>query len=910
MLALVAALAGIAAVSALANDAAAAGMAIRPSGITATSTSAAVVEALVAERPWLVDGAKAKDLVVSSVTPGRGTAASIVRLEEEIQGVPVLGGEVVAAVDHANRVVAISGSSLAGAEPSLTPRINASEARRLAITALARELGLGLRASTPTLAIYDPRLLGFPGLQRAVLVWDLQVTRVDGIRRRVLIDAEQGFLAFVLDEVHSVDIKVCDENGREPDYYCNPGGAGSWSTSRVNTATPTGVADVDNAYDFAGETYSFYSGLGRNSIDNNGLSLLSNVRICPTNPSPYSSPCTPSYANAYWDGRGMFYGPGFANADDVVAHEMTHGVTDYVSDLYYYAQSGAINEGLSDVFGQFVDLSNSTVDAADDSGANRWLMGEDLPGGAIRDMQTPGTFTDPDRTGSSLYYGGPRDHNGVHWNSGVVNKTAFLLTDGATFNGQTVTGIGLSKSARIWYQAALLLRANSQLADLDTALRSACTTLVGSYSITTADCGEVAKATLATELATPPTNAVTPQAPVCAAGDQTAVFSDDAEAGALTAKWTQVNLAGSATTWTYTTTYPAGGSKSLNSAASAGTPGRDNALQQTTAVVVPAAAYLRFRQAYQFYVGSPSGNTYDGGVVEYSADGGAWTDISGLTVVNGYSGTIVSGYSNSLQGRAAFVSTSAGYIGTRVDLSSLAGHSVKFRFRLATASGSLGDYGWFIDDVSIYSCTHPLAVVRAGSGSGAVTSAAAGISCGGTCTAPFGVGASVTLSAAAAARSTFTGWSGAGCSGTGACTVTMSAAKSVTATFAAPPPDPTPTPDPAPPPAPGPIASPPPLPLTTTVPKAVSGVVGAFITVAGPGTAAMTITPLTGGPAVCTSAVAVRKAGKAKVSCKLPAAVRKALKKVAIKVVVVTTFSGADGRSWAASNTVTLKRTY
>jgi hypothetical protein len=76
-----------------------------------------------------------------------------------------------------------------------------------------------------------------------------------------------------------------------------------------------------------------------------------------------------------------------------------------------------------------------------------------------------------------------------------------------------------------------------------------------------------------------------------------------------------------------------------------------------------------------------------------------------------------------------------------------------------------------------------LKVIKAGSGSGTVTSTPAGINCGSTCEAEYEEGKAVTLTAAPAAGSQFTGWSGSGCAGTGACEVTMSAAKEVTATF-------------------------------------------------------------------------------------------------------------------------------
>lgn len=78
--------------------------------------------------------------------------------------------------------------------------------------------------------------------------------------------------------------------------------------------------------------------------------------------------------------------------------------------------------------------------------------------------------------------------------------------------------------------------------------------------------------------------------------------------------------------------------------------------------------------------------------------------------------------------------------------------------------------------------THQLSVTKAGTGTGNVGSAPAGISCGSDCTESYNEGTTVTLTASATGSSTFSGWGGA-CTGTGTCSVAMDAAKSVTATF-------------------------------------------------------------------------------------------------------------------------------
>jgi len=77
---------------------------------------------------------------------------------------------------------------------------------------------------------------------------------------------------------------------------------------------------------------------------------------------------------------------------------------------------------------------------------------------------------------------------------------------------------------------------------------------------------------------------------------------------------------------------------------------------------------------------------------------------------------------------------------------------------------------------------YDLTVTRAGNGTGTVTSAPAGISCGTDCLESYPFNTMVTLTAAPSVSSNFSGWGGA-CAGTGTCTVTMTQARSVTATF-------------------------------------------------------------------------------------------------------------------------------
>ncbi|RDC48874.1 peptidase M4 family protein, partial [Acinetobacter sp. RIT592] len=218
-------------------------------------------------------------------------------------------------------------------------------------------------------------------------------------------------------------------------------------------------AAVDAHY-FTDQVYNYYKDThNRESYDGNGSDINSYVHV----PEEDGS----SMSNAYWNGVEMSYGDGnkttenaFTAANDVVAHEITHGVTSSSADLVYQYQPGALNESFSDVFGYFVD--------SDD-----WQMGEDLyktPGEAIRDLQDPTKHGQPanmkDYKNYSIYY----DRGGVHINSGIPNKAAY----------NTITKIGKEKSEKIYYRALTqYLTRQSQFKDAKSSLIQSAKDLYG-----------------------------------------------------------------------------------------------------------------------------------------------------------------------------------------------------------------------------------------------------------------------------------------------------------------------------------------------------------------------------------------------------------------------------------------------
>jgi bacillolysin len=602
-------------------------------------------------------------------------------------GVPILGGEIIVHLDNTRNIRAVIARTIPSPAINTTPAITSAAAAQTALAQVLRTAGNAgsLTVSTPELWIYDPSLIG-PGSGFPRLVWRVEVTSTarEPVRELVLVDAQRGSIALHFNQIETAKNRMT--------YTASNGMTlpGTLVCNEANTClNPPNDSHVAAAHLYAGDTYDFYlSNFGRDSLDNAGLNLTSTVHF------------DVNYQNAFWDGTQMVYGDGsgYPLADDVVAHELTHGVTQYTSNLFYYYQSGAINESLSDVFGEFVDLTNGH---GTDTAAVRWLIGEDVSGlGAIRNMQNPTAFGDPDRMTSANYYTGSGDNGGVHTNSGINNKAASLMVDGGTFNGQTVTGIGITKAAKIYYEVEThLLTSGADYLDLFNALYQGCTNLIGTAGITSGDCTQVRNATIAVEMNLQPVAGFNPEAAVCTGGATPVnVFFDNLESGSTNFAF---GAAVGTVRWQYDSPYGPFAHSGLHFLYADDFPGAttDTAVAMASSVAIPAGAFLHFAHAFGFE--QPN---YDGGVVEYSTNaGGSWTDAGSLFDSNGYTGTVNAAFGNPLATRSAFLADSHGYISSRLNLSSLAGQSVRFRWRMGLDTDGY-NWGWWIDDVRIYTC--------------------------------------------------------------------------------------------------------------------------------------------------------------------------------------------------------------
>lgn len=380
----------------------------------------------------------------------------------------------------------------------------------------------------------------------------------------------------------------------------------------------------------------------------------------------------------------------------------------------------------------------------------RWLLGEDstAPGlsGALRDMYNPTCYGNPGKVSDRQYSCGPNtqagDNGGVHSNSGVPNHGYALLVDGGNYNGQTVSSIGLTKAAHIYYRAQTVYQTpTSDFTVHADALEQSCRDLTGlplndlktgnvsGEVISAADCSQIPKMLLAVEMRKAPSQCAfvpllkkTPPA-LCETGAATALASDSFDGGKKGGlKWT-VTHAGStdypARDWGVVTKLPGGrpGYAIFAADPNIGTcaaGGDATSLQrlESPEIIIPAGTTTP-RLTFEHYVATEQG--FDGGNVKISVNGGAWTLVKAADFIyNPYNATMVTaagGNSSALAGQPGFTGSDGGSLSgswgrSIVNLApyAVAGDKVKLRFELGSDCGS-GLIGWYLDDVMVYRCT-------------------------------------------------------------------------------------------------------------------------------------------------------------------------------------------------------------
>jgi vibriolysin len=386
-----------------------------------------------------------------------------VRVAQTVGGVPVFGAEAIVHLDGTGRFAGVTDGLARNIAADVRPTIDPATALSTAIATAAPSV----RQPGSTV---DLQILRQPGRDR--LTYRVQLDYEEGgepFRPVVFVDATDGAVVWSYDNLQAARNRVV--------YTANHGTTlpGALVRSEGNAAVLDD--DVNAAYDHMGSTYDCYLALfGRDSYDNAGARLSSSVH--------YST----NYANGFWNGTQLVYGDGdnvttrsYSQSMDLTAHELTHAVTERTSNLIYSGESGALNEAMSDIFGNVCEWYRDTGgDLNGPTSADNWTVYEDIF------LTAPYRYMyDPALDGFSSDFWTPLVGNlDVHYSSGIANLAFYLAANGGTHpRGASVTvvgGIGIHDAARIFYLAnTAYLTPTARFADARAATIAAAVDLFG-----------------------------------------------------------------------------------------------------------------------------------------------------------------------------------------------------------------------------------------------------------------------------------------------------------------------------------------------------------------------------------------------------------------------------------------------
>ncbi|MCF8272333.1 MAG: M4 family metallopeptidase [Flavobacteriaceae bacterium] len=660
-------------------------------------------------------------------------------VQQYYKGVPIYDSELRFHFNKNEELNSINGNIIPDINLDIMPTLTKEEANLKALNLVKEQninnSGAPLKIINNTLYVF-PKGLAQGFVTSKYLTYRIEVRNDLDVREYLFIDAHSGKLIeqftgmahALFRELYEVDYSTKKYTEGGSIFFLN-----QWQKNEVETAGHT--------------YYLFYNAFGIDSYDNAGAKMIT-INNNPDINCP----------NANWNGVTTNYCTGTAS-DDVVAHEWGHAYTEYTCDLIYAYEAGALNESLSDIWGETVDILNNYEDVGENlalrtgcNSSDRWKMGEDASafGGAIRDMWDPNCIgADPGKVTDANYTCDITlsDNGGVHSNSGITNHAYALMVDGGTYNGQTVAGLGFTKAVHIiWRAQSQYLTQTSGYAEFADAVEAACNDLIGinlqglsttstpaglsGQIITISDYNEVVKALLAVELRLEKdcayTTILAANDPICEAAGTNPIFQEDWESG-ITNGWTVSQLPTNAGTWEsrewiIETSLPKQRAGQGVYAPNPVNGDCDTDLQngiirlESPTIVIPNYTTGNFELAFDHNIASEV--NYDGGNVKYSIDGGAWTVIPAVAfIANGYNVTLNNtNNDNPMMGEDAFSGvdqgsfTSSSWGQTVINLTELgvtANSSLKLRWEFGS-DGCNGIDGWYLDDIVIYNCSEAL----------------------------------------------------------------------------------------------------------------------------------------------------------------------------------------------------------
>lgn len=399
--------------------------------------------------------------------------ATHVRYERTLDGMPVLGGDLVVHKSKSGKqtgvtkgtkadISAVSTKGISSADKPATPKAEGSKAPRKVVYAMhgkpvvawetvkggTQKSGAPSQLHVITDAKSGKKLSEYQAIQEA------DGTGASMYSGEVKLTTGGSDGKFTLSDESRGGSKTTNlENGESGDGKDFTDEDNKWGTGKPEDAQ---TAAVDAHYG-AQQTWDFYKDVfKREGIAGDGKGAPSRVH--------YGD----NYVNAFWDDSCfcMTYGDGEGNKApltslDVAAHEMSHGVTSTTAGLEYAGESGGLNEATSDIFAAATEFHapENKEDVAD------FHVGEEID---INGDGTPLRYMDkPSKDGNSLdEWSDKAGDVDVHYSSGIANHWFFLMSmgsgksekngveyDSPTSDGSKIEGIGITKAQEIWFKA-------------------------------------------------------------------------------------------------------------------------------------------------------------------------------------------------------------------------------------------------------------------------------------------------------------------------------------------------------------------------------------------------------------------------------------------------------------------------
>lgn len=472
-----------------------------------------------------VDGMlTAGDLDITSLHEDTMIAGRVLeRLGQAHEGLPIFGGQVVRQMDG-RAVVSVTGRLYEAFDVNVNPSISFARANDIAVTAAGA--GANIRGET---------VLGILPIDNGYRLVYRMLVPSDWSIREFYVDAHSGEIVLTLNGIHSQaaigqgngifgTLRKMSTNQTSSTYQAvdklRPAEgftlAFPGTVSRLNAflqsfvlLTSDVATDSDNvwtdgptvdAHVFQGLVYDYYfKRFGRRGMDDRDIEVDSIVHpLARSEVSRQSPEVIGTFINnafyccdgllVFGDGDGRLF-TFLAGAFDVVAHEWTHGVTDFSSNLIYRDEPGALNEAFSDIMAAAIEFYHYPVGTARDQAD--WLIAEDVYLGSLghlRSLSNPAAKGHPDHYSLRRFIGTNTDDGGVHFNMTIGTHAFYLAVAGGRnrVSGITVPGIGLDnieRMERIFYRAFTLLMApNSRFSDARRATLQAAADLYGAGS--------------------------------------------------------------------------------------------------------------------------------------------------------------------------------------------------------------------------------------------------------------------------------------------------------------------------------------------------------------------------------------------------------------------------------------------